>query len=280
MPRPDARKAGPDILRRSVPAAGLFRVRFGSAPLRSGPGPEWPLQTELLRGERFRIAAQVDDWVLGTALRDGYEGYVPAGTLALALGVPATHRVSRRATLLYREPDATAETAGIAWLGSLLTAYGTASERNFFKTGQDLWVPGCHLAPVGCAEPDPAGVAERLVGVPYCYGGRTGAGMDCSALVQLALQAAGVDAPRDSGPQQRTLGTPVPESETRKRNDLAFWDGHVGILLGPDTLLHANAFHMAVAIEPFEEARKRLEDKRVAWRGIRRIDAIRARSGG
>jgi hypothetical protein len=38
-----------------------------------------------------------------------------------------------------------------------------------------------------------------------------------------------------------------------------FWKGHVGVMLDATRLLHANAFHNEVAIEPLSEAQKRIE---------------------
>ena len=51
---------------------------------------------------------------------------------------------------------------------------------------------------------------------------------------------------------------PIAEAE-RRRGDLVFWKGHVAILLDADTILHANAHHMAVAVEPLAEAVARIE---------------------
>ena len=247
----------------------LLEVCAESAPLRSRPDADAPLQTELLRGERFRAAGRHGEWFSGEAELDGYEGHIAAEVLRPA-GPEPTHRVGARATRLYLEPDAKSETAGIAWLGSRLVI---ADRRDgpFAGTADGHWVPVDHLEPLLHRAPDPAAVAERLAGAPYLYGGRTGAGLDCSALIQLALQAAGISAPRDSGPQSRSLGTPVTESQPLRRSDLVFWEGHVGILLDRHTLLHANAHHMAVASEPLDAARKRIGEREVAWLGIRRI---------
>jgi cell wall-associated NlpC family hydrolase len=43
-----------------------------------------------------------------------------------------------------------------------------------------------------------------------------------------------------------------------RRGDLVFWNGHVAIARDHDTLVHANAFHMAVAIEPVADAVARI----------------------
>ena len=51
----------------------------------------------------------------------------------------------------------------------------------------------------------------------------------------------------------------VPVSGLR-RGDLIFWKGHVAIARDAQTMIHANAFHMAVAIEPIAEAVARIRD--------------------
>ena len=256
----------------ATPGSGLLEVCDRSAPLRSAPCPSAPLQTELLRGERFRPMGRQGNWIEGRAELDGYEGHVPAESLRPA-GPRPTHRVAARTTLLYHEPDARSEAMAVAWLGSLLSI-SDRIEGSFVELIDGQWAAASHVEPLNHRTPDPAGVATRLTGAPYLYGGRTGAGLDCSALVQLALQAAGIPAPRDSGPQFQSLGTLLPDGQPILRNDLAFWEGHVGILLGGRELLHANAHHMAVAVEPFDDARKRLQERQVAWLGIRRIDGI------
>jgi cell wall-associated NlpC family hydrolase len=67
--------------------------------------------------------------------------------------------------------------------------------------------------------------------------------------VQVSLQAAGIAGPRDSDMQEMALGKLSSLGELR-RGDLVFWKGHVAIARDSETLLHANAHAMAVAIEP------------------------------
>jgi cell wall-associated NlpC family hydrolase len=100
-------------------------------------------------------------------------------------------------------------------------------------------------------------VAERFVGVPYVWGGKTAAGLDCSGLIQTALQAVGKAAPRDTDMMEKALGELTALSQVR-RGDLVFWKGHMGVMLDESRLLHANAFHMVVAIEPLDDAIARI----------------------
>jgi hypothetical protein len=57
--------------------------------------------------------------------------------------------------------------------------------------------------------------------------------------------------------QEAAIGAPTSLPELR-RGDLLFWNGHVAIARSATSLLHANAFHMAVAIEPTAEAIARI----------------------
>jgi len=108
-------------------------------------------------------------------------------------------------------------------------------------------------------------IAADMLGLPYVWGGTGGGGVDCSGLVQSALAAIGVDTPRDADQQEAGLGNTV-EYQARGEGDLLFWAGHVGIVIEGDRLLHANAHHMAVAIEPVTEAVARIGDVRTVKR--------------
>jgi cell wall-associated NlpC family hydrolase len=80
-------------------------------------------------------------------------------------------------------------------------------------------------------------------------------------MVQVSLTAAGIGAPRDSDMQQGALGADVPLSgiDRLRRGDLIFWKGHVAIARDAQSIVHANAFHMATAIEPTREALSRIK---------------------
>jgi cell wall-associated NlpC family hydrolase len=130
-------------------------------------------------------------------------------------------------------------------------------------TPSGSYVPAVHLAPIDTNEPDFVAVAERFLGAPYLWGGKTVLGLDCSGLVQIALAACGIACPRDSDMQEKALGapvTPAADFSDLRRGDLVFWKGHVAIVRDRSSLIHANAFHMAVAIEPVAEAVARIRN--------------------
>ena len=209
---------------------------------------------QLLFGEVFRVLEIKDGFAWGQADRDGYVGFVAEDDLA-ALGAPATHQVAVPRTYAFAEPNIKSRPVGLYSLNALTAI--EATEGRFARGEGTGWFIADHLAPVGVAGGDYVAFAQGFLGAPYQWGGRESLGLDCSGLVQQALAACGRAIPRDTD-LQLAFFAPITESE-RRRGDLVFWKGHVAVLLDADTILHANAHHMAVAIEPLAEAIARIE---------------------
>ena len=148
-----------------------------------------------------------------------------------------------------------------------------STEGRFLHLAGGGYVFAGHAAPIGQTERDFVAVAETFLGTPYLWGGRTSIGLDCSGLVQLALEAAGRAAPRDADMQAGELGRAIPwrPSTELRRGDFVFWEGHVGIMTGARDFLHANAFHMAVEAEPFTAARRRIKQAGYEVTCVRRL---------
>jgi len=264
VPDPRLTPARPDLAARHLEgqvAAARFvdgeprEVVDAQAPVRRAPSPDAPLETEALMGERVTVY-EVDDegWAWGQLETDRYVGYLPANALA-APGRPATHKVQALRTLVFPGPSIKLPPLAAPSLGSRLAIAGF--HERFAVTAAGGYVPARHLAALDACEQDFVAVAERFVGVPYLWGGKTSLGLDCSGLVQLALAAAGVAVPRDTDLQEHALGAPVapnPDFSNLLRGDLVFWKGHVAIARDAATFVHANAFHMAVAFESIAEA--------------------------
>ena len=245
---------------RYAPAVPLV-VSTPLAPMTAQPSGDAALDNQLLHGERFAAYEQAADWAWGQLVSggegesDGYVGYVPSACLMPA-GPAPTHRISQPLTHVYPAPDM--KTRPVGWLsyGALVRVEG--AETGFAALSTGGFVPALHLTPRDEPAADWVAEAERLLGAPYLWGGRAPTGLDCSALVQLALNAAGHDCPRDSDMQEAELGHTVDPGTTPQRGDLMFWKTHVGIMLDATRMLHANAGQMAVTIEPLAAAARRI----------------------
>ncbi len=237
------------------------------APMTAQPNGDAALTNQLLHGEHFAAYEQTGDWAWGQLVvsgvgnadgeSSGYVGYVPRACLMPA-GPPPTHHITQPLTHVYPAPGL--KTRPIGWMsyGALVRVEG--AETGFAALSTGGFVPAPHLAPLDEPAPDWVAEAERFLGAPYLWGGRGPTGLDCSALVQLALTAAGHDCPRDSDMQEAELGRTLTPGTTPQRGDLMFWKGHVGIMLDATRLLHANGRHMAVAIETLETVARRILD--------------------
>lgn len=245
-----------------------YEVIDAQAPLRRAPTPDAALDTEALLGERV-IVYEVNDegWAWGQLRGDGYVGWLPENALSRP-GPVVTHKVTALRTLGFAKPDIkTPPTATLPFGARVAIAREQAP---FAVTASGLFLPMKHLAPLASTEPDFVAVAERFLGTPYLWGGKSNLGLDCSGLVQVSLQAAGFACPRDSDMQESALGKPV-DLSALQRGDLIFWKGHVAIARDAATMIHANAFHMAVAIEPAAEAVARIRAGGSEVMSVRRI---------
>jgi cell wall-associated NlpC family hydrolase len=166
-------------------------------------------------------------------------------------------------------PDVKQPTIGILPMNAKLNVVEQVNR--FSRIAADRYVFTDHIAPVDAPAPDWVLVAVNFVGVPYVWGGKTFAGIDCSGLIQTALEAAGTPAPRDTDLMETALGSAIALDAPLARGDLIFWKGHMGAMLDAARLIHASAAAMQVVIEDFPTARARIEADGLPVRTIKRL---------
>ena len=232
----------------------LRRVTCPVVNLHRAPGNPM-LERQLQMGEPFLELEQVDGKSFGRAELSGYVGYVSGDVLGDWQS--PTHEVCVRQTLAFCEPDLKTPDPIALGLGARVTVTGEMG--TFAKISENRFIPAAHLRTLDRPETDPVTIAERMLGVPYLWGGNSAFGIDCSGLVQIARRACGLPCPGDSDQQQVALGSSLPDGAQARRGDLIFWKGHVAWVCGPDMVVHANAHDMAVAREPLAQALARIE---------------------
>jgi cell wall-associated NlpC family hydrolase len=256
-------------------AGEVRQVVHASTPLWSRPDPRQGWASQVLYGELVTVYEELQGWAWVQTARDSYVGYVRSRALSPQVQ-PSTHHVKVPGTFLYAAPDAKALTGLHLSMNSLVSVAEPGP--SFARLADGSYVPMRHLAEPGRFAPDFVAVAERFVGTPYVWGGKTRLGLDCSGLVQVAMHAAGREAPRDSDMQMAELGTAIDiraDLDALQRGDLVFWKGHVGIMTDGFMLLHANAHYMAVVSEPLRGA-----VDRIARAGAPITAIKRTRAGG
>jgi cell wall-associated NlpC family hydrolase len=244
------------------------QVIESATALRRAPSHDARLDTEALLGERVTIYETTDEgWAWGQLETDAYVGWLSSNALG-AVGATPTHKVTVPRAFAFAGPDIKLPPAAALPMGARLAI--TRQDERFAVTALGWYIPEVYLAPIKMRQPDFVAVAERFVGTPYLWGGKTSLGLDCSGLVQVSLQAAGKSCPRDSDMQELALGK-LSSLASLRRGDLVFWKGHVAIAIDPDTLIHANAHHMVVAVEPFVDAIARIKAAGSEVTSVRRV---------
>ena len=244
------------------------RVKIPLLPLTERPGADFPMTTQALMGEDVLVFAGANDWAWVQLVRDGYVGYVRRAALTEDL-TPLSHQVTALCGLTFEKPNIKSQQGWYLPLGARLS--GTIAGA-FLAAPGNGYVPLQHVAGLDHLASDFVSAAERLLGAPYLWGGKTSFGIDCSGLVQTAMHAAGFEAQRDSDMQAVEIGEPLPQADwpTLRRGDLVFWRGHVGIMTDGTRLLHANAHHMCVTLELLSVVVARAESALSHIIGVRR----------
>lgn len=238
----------------------------GVLPLLRSPSSDAEQVSQIRYGEFLDVFEIREDgfaWVQNRF--DRYVGYMPAEGALRDVIATLSHRVGVLRTFVYPEPDVKTPPMDELTLGAHVEP-GEA-EGKFIAMPSGGYVFAEHIVPAEAAfTPDYVFTAGRLLGIPYLWGGRTPKGLDCSGFVQLALELAGIDAPRDSDQQRQAFGQPL-ENHWRdtawKRGDLVFFPGHIGIMTGTDHMIHAHGHHMLVTVEPLLDFMTRNRDMEI-----------------
>jgi cell wall-associated NlpC family hydrolase len=236
-----------------------FEIADALAPLREAPAPNALLHTQALKGERVTIYDRNGEgFAWGQLNSDGYVGWLPDAALAKPAAAP-THKVTALRTFAFPAASIKLPPVETLSLGASVTVQ--RDDGAFAVTREGWYLPRRHIGSLEAMEDDFVAVAERFVGTPYLWGGKSSLGIDCSGLVQISLNAAGTGCPRDTDMQQDGLGRVLSAAEMNhlQRGDLIFWNGHVAIARDATTIVHANAHHMATVVENTRDAIARIK---------------------
>lgn len=236
-----------------------YRVITPTADLREIPDAQrrkGKLESQLLYGEVFIAEDVHDGWVRGICAHDRYPGYIEQRFLTEDVTQP-THIITAARSHVYAEPTMKSPLVSNIGIGSRVCI--TEQGEKYVHVDGMGWISKRHLMPLSETRIDHAATAMALLETPYYWGGRSGFGIDCSGLVQIALALAGITAPRDTEHQETSIGTAIDHRDL-VRGDIVFFPNHVGIMVDDAHIIHANAFHMKTIIEPLRTVEDRSRD--------------------
>lgn len=211
-------------------------------PMRKEPSHRSEMVSQLLFGELAMVKETSTDFVLVQTLYDDYEGWCQQSQLIF----------------LEHAPDTQSDQLSTGWASALqyhdtTIMIGAGTPLHLFKNGELVlpehrFIYSSKTWKTGMAEFNESSItsiAMQYLNSPYLWGGRTVFGIDCSGFAQQVYRHFGKHLPRDAY-QQAEKGETVGFLQEAICGDLAFFDNpegkitHVGIMLGPDTIIHAS----------------------------------------
>lgn len=251
---------------------------FGAvANLQEHPGDQVHIgrrDSQLLHGEEFEVDSILNGWAAGRSKLDGYQGHIRLTDIDRDQS-KTTHAVSTLITNAYTAPDFKTQPSLTLSFMSRVAVDLQRTENGFcaIKGEKDLWIPESHLIALKNLKTSPADIVDTAMmfnDVPYIYGGRSARGIDCSGLIQIALQRNGISCPRDADQQQNAIGRSVSLKNIR-RGDIVYFPGHVGIMVDSKNILNATVRHMKVLVEPLDDLLGHYGDGKKAVLAVRRL---------
>ncbi|MDB2700669.1 C40 family peptidase [Alphaproteobacteria bacterium] len=235
----------------------LKQISVTSTPLRPEPKNDSLIDTECLFGESIEIIKYQENYAFCKCVIDNYTGWIKASDMEDFR--PKTHKILSLRSFLYETPQIKSNTILEIPFGSLISARLISYNWAEVLINNNLkgFIPAQHIIDVNEKIFNWVDTALKFLNTPYKWGGRNSKGIDCSALIQLSLQTAGINIPRDTKDQEKMEWEQIPNLSLIDKGVLIFWKGHVGVMIDNKNLLHANATSMSVIIESLDKVIKR-----------------------
>ena len=188
--------------------------------------------SQILYGEKFKILSKNKNWIKIKVSFDNYTGYIKKKNYTASYN--PTHKVFvLKASIFNKLNNKTKYFLPFASKISIIR-----ENKKFIEFEKNRWLKKNDLKKIEHVEKDFTKIVKLFLGTRYVWGGKTYAGIDCSALLQIIFLYNNKFYPRDTGDQLK-FHRKNKNSKIFKKGDIIFWKGHVAICLNKKFLIHA-----------------------------------------
>lgn len=253
--------SGVRVLRQ--PGNPVLAVGTNLTSLHRSPSFLAEMDNQLVFGEKVEILEEQGRWVYVRQM-DGYLGWTYKPYLTDAAIPAPTHVVLAPAVELRAEADAHSAVLSRILCGTLVKIQTTQGEWAQITANVTGWILLTDLRALDtmpkteeARRQQMALDAQRMIGVPYLWGGTTGNGIDCSGFARLLHHWIGIELPRDADMQSDESKHVEPPYQP---GDLFFFSEesdrhitHVGVCMGGMKVMHSSRARNGVYLDDLEK---------------------------
>lgn len=241
----------------------IGKININVADIRAEPRFQSERTSQALFNEKVKILDKKDDYVYAKT-GDGYEGWMAGQFLSeyKADHGEETHLIISNLAPGYLARDENSKRIvsipyGCRLSGEFKDGYlGIQSERygDFYIGLNDLGKIDKTEKPLSLSKDTLINEAEKFLGAPYLWGGRSFFGIDCSGFVQTIVRRFGVELPRDTK-DQINRGVEI-QRDNIGLGDLLFFPRHVALAISKTEFIHSSSSNGGVAFNSFDSSSK------------------------
>ena len=204
------------------------------------------IDTQAVLWEKLKVCTK-DSQFSFVVCEDGYKGWINNHQFCSASIDSETKIITSNHVYIFYEPDENALIIRESMVGYSVPVLEKTN--NWFKVympdGQNGWIKESAFTKIsGNPKEIVTTLANRFLGVPYFWGGKTPKGLDCSGFIQLLFKLAGIKIRRDSPMQFEDAQLVSENFLDGNPGDLLFFaeNGdritHVGLKLNRNEIIH------------------------------------------
>ncbi len=213
--------------------------------INSKPSSKSEVLSQILYGEKFKILDKKKKWVKIKTYYDNYIGYIKKDNFYKKFK-PDLKISKLRSRIFFKKKKKFLPSKNFLYFASGLTIL--KKNKNFIEFKRNQWIKRSDTKKISHQEKNFLKIVKLFLNSKYLWGGKTGDGIDCSALIQIYFYYNRIFFPRDSKDQIKYCKNK--RKKKFNKGDIIFWKGHVGICLNQSKFIHAYGPRKKVLIMP------------------------------